>query len=406
MESYIIDWFSLVFRWLHVITGIAWIGASFYFVWLDNNLQNPPQWKKDKGIKGDLWAIHGGGIYEVAKYQLSPEQMPETLHWFKWEAYTTWLTGIVLLSVIYYLGADSYLIDKRVADLSQLQAIGIGVAFLVCSWVFYELLCASALSKNGYIIAAILLIAAVGISYTLTHMFSGRGAYIHFGAIIGTLMVGNVFRVIIPSQKALVSAIEEGVEPDPKWGAKAKLHSTHNTYLTLPLIFIMISNHYPMTYAHQYNWIILIAIVIITAVARQYFILQHKRISKPSILIASVVAIILLAAVIAPKPVVIEPVKEGEAEALILKAQQVIQLRCAACHSSKPSDDVFTTAPAGVMLDTAAQMRQWASRIKARAIDSADMPFLNKTKMTDEERRLLARWVTVSANAGGANSTK
>ncbi len=397
MESYIIDWFSLIFRWLHVITGVAWIGASFYFVWLDNNLQNPPQWKTDKGIKGDLWAIHGGGIYEVAKYQLSPEQMPETLHWFKWEAYSTWLTGIILLAIIYYLGADSYLIDKEIADLTQLQAVSIGIGFLVGSWVLYELLCSSPLGKNGYAIAAILIVAAVGISYSLAHLFSGRGAYIHFGAIIGTLMAGNVFRVIMPSQRALIAAIEKGEAPDPKWGAKAKLHSTHNTYLTLPLLFIMISNHYPMTYAHQFNWVILLVITAITALARQYFILEHKKIHKPSILVAAVVAVVILAAIIAPKPVKVEPVTVGQESVVAKRAQSIIKERCASCHSAQPTDAVFTVAPAGVVFDSPGDMKKWAPRIQARTIDTKDMPFLNKTKMTTEERMIVAQWIATGA---------
>ena len=179
METYILEWLSLIFRWLHVITGVAWIGASFYFVWLDNSLQNPPQWKKDKGIKGDLWAIHGGGIYEVAKYKLQPEKMPETLHWFKWEAYTTWITGMLLLGIIYYLGADSYLIDKRVADLTQLEAIAIGLGIIAASWIVYELLCSSVLAKNSLVISTLLIVFAAAIAYLLTQFFSGRGAYIH-----------------------------------------------------------------------------------------------------------------------------------------------------------------------------------------------------------------------------------
>ena len=390
MESYIIDWFSLIFRWLHLITGVAWIGASFYFVWLDNSLQNPPQWKKDKGIKGDLWSIHGGGIYEVAKYQLAPEEMPATLHWFKWEAYTTWLTGMVLLTVIYYLGADSYLIDKRVADLSQLQAISIGVGFLVFGWILYELLCRSPLAKNGYVIGGILIVAAVAASYTLSSLFSGRGAYIHMGAMIGTIMAGNVFRVIMPSQRALVAAIEKGEAPDPSWGAKAKLHSTHNTYLTLPLLFIMISSHYPFTYTNQYNWLVLLAIIAITAVARQYFILEHKQINRPVLLVAAAFATLILAVVIAPKPVAttgaVQVVSDGQ-------AMQIVQQRCASCHSSTPADDVFTVAPGGVMFDSLAEIRQWAPRIKARTIDTNDMPFMNKTAMTDQERASLGQWL-------------
>lgn len=396
MENYIIDWLSLLFRWLHLITGIAWIGASFYFIWLDNSLQNPPQWKKDQGIKGDLWAIHGGGIYEVAKYQLAPQQMPATLHWFKWEAYATWLTGMVLLTLIYYLGADAYLIDQRVADLSQWQAIAIGIAFLVGGWLFYQLLCASPLANNGYLVGAVLMVAAGAVAYVLTQLFSGRGAYIHFGAILGTLMVGNVFRVIIPSQKALVAAIEQGREPDAKWSAKAKLHSTHNTYLTLPVLFIMISNHYPMTYAHAFNWAILLVIVAITAVARHYFILRHKRVNKPAILAGAAVATVALAIVIAPRaPTAAVNVATEE---LAQRAQHIITARCASCHSANPSDDVFTVAPGGVLLDSPLQMQRWAPRIQARAVDSTDMPFLNKTAMTEEERAIVAQWIVQTLN--------
>lgn len=396
MESYLFDWLQLIFRWLHVITGIAWIGASFYFVWLDNSLQKPPAWKKDKGIKGDLWAIHGGGIYEVAKYELAPEQMPETLHWFKWEAYTTWLTGMVLLVVIFYLGAESYLIDKRVADLTQLQAVGLGLGFLVAGWVFYEVLCNTPLAKNGYVIGVILIAMAVVFSYALTHLFSGRGAYIHMGAVIGTIMVGNVFRVIIPSQKALVAAIEKGEQPDLAWGIKAKLHSTHNNYLTLPLLFIMISNHYPMTYSHEHSWLVLLAIIAITAFARHYFNLQHRGIKRPVILVAAAIAAATLAYAISPKPM-------GESEGTafessqIPQVQQILNQRCATCHSSAPTDDVFKVAPLGVMLDSLAEMKQWAPRIKARSVDTADMPFMNKTDMTDEERQLIASWIAAGA---------
>lgn len=394
MESYIIDWFSLIFRWLHMITGIAWIGASFYFVWLDNSLQKPPRWKSDKGIKGDLWAIHGGGIYEIAKYQLEPQEMPATLHWFKWEAYTTWLTGMVLLTIIYYLGADSYLIDQRVAELSQWQAIGIGLGFVAGGWILYELLCSSTLAKNGYVIGAILIVAGVLSSYALTHLFSGRGAYIHMGAMIGTIMAGNVFRVIIPSQKALVAAIGKGEAPDPKWGLKAKLHSTHNTYLTLPLLFIMISNHYPFTYAHQFNWLVLLVIIAITAVARQYFVLEHRQINKPVILVGAAFATLILALLIAPQPAT---TVAGAPAVSTERVLQIVSQRCASCHSASPTDEVFTVAPGGVMLDSLAQIRQWAPRIKARTVDAVDMPFMNKTAMSDEERAALGQWLATGA---------
>ena len=390
MESYIVDWFSLIFRWLHMITGIAWIGASFYFVWLDNSLQQPPEWKLKKGIKGDLWAIHGGGIYEIAKYQLQPESMPTTLHWFKWEAYTTWLTGMVLLSIIYYLGADSYLIDKRVADISQWQAISIGLGFLLGGWIAYELLCSSPLGKNGYVIGAILIGAAVIASYALTHLFSGRGAYIHMGAMTGTIMAGNVFRIIIPGQKALVAAIEKGEAPDAKWAIKAKLHSTHNTYLTLPLLFIMISNHYPFTYAHQFNWLVLLVIIAITAVARQYFILEHKQVNKPVILVGAAFATLILAVLIAPRA---PAPLQGSIPLTNAQALAIVQQRCVSCHSATPSDEVFTVAPGGVMLDSVSEIRQWAPRIKARTLDASDMPFMNKTAMTGLERAQLGEWL-------------
>jgi len=399
MDSYVIDWISLILRWLHLITGIAWIGASFYFIWLDNSLQDPPAWKKEKGIKGDLWAVHGGGIYEVAKYHGAPEAMPTHLHWFKWEAYSTWLTGMLLLAVVYYLGADAYLIDPRVADLSAVQATGIGVTFLVGSWMLYSLLCSSALARSGWLLGAVLLAVGAALAWALSSVFSGRGAYIHFGAIIGTLMVGNVFRVIMPGQRLLVGALERGEAPDPAWGARAKLRSTHNTYLTLPLLFIMISNHYPMTYGHSLNWLILLAIVVITAIARQFFILRHKGVTRPSILVASAAATLVLAVLIAPRPASVEaPALSGAA--LATRAQGIIRTHCAGCHAAEPTDEAFNAAPGGVMLDTVDAMVQWAPRIKARSVDSHDMPLMNKTGMTLEERAIVGRWVDAGAPAG------
>lgn len=402
MESYILDWLQLIFRWLHVITGVAWIGASFYFVWLDNHLEDPPRWKKDKGIKGDLWAIHGGGIYEVAKYQLAPEKMPETLHWFKWEAYSTWLTGMILMILVFYIGAESYLIDPRVADLTGWQAVGAGLGFIIGGWVVYELLCATTLANNGYILGGVLMLLAVAIAYALTHLFSGRGAFIHMGAVIGTIMAGNVFRVIMPSQRALVAAIEAGTAPDPAWGAKAKLRSTHNNYLTLPLLFIMISNHYPMTYSHAHNWLVLLAIIAITAYARHFFNLRHRGIRRPHILVVSLVATAALAWAIMPAP---RPNPTGTGASIISdeRALAITQERCSTCHSANPTDDVFQVAPGGVMLDTLEELKQWAPRVKARSVDAPDMPFLNKTQMTDTERAQLGQWLAQQINGGNGN---
>ena len=294
MDPYLNEWLNLVIRFAHLITGIAWIGASFYFVWLDNHLQKPPQEKADKGIGGDLWAIHGGGFYEVAKYKLAPPKIPSTLHWFKWEAYTTWITGFLLLSLMFYVGAETYLIDKRVADLTQLQAIVLGIGSIVVGVGIYEALVRTKLRNHGIILGIILLLVATGLAYGLTQIFSARGAYMHMGAIIGTIMAGNVFFGIMPSQRALVNAVEAGTAPDPAYGLNAKVRSTHNTYTTLPILFIMISNHYPMTFNHSANWLVLMAIILITAAVRQYFVLRHFGQQKPLILVASVLALSLI----------------------------------------------------------------------------------------------------------------
>jgi uncharacterized membrane protein len=399
MDPYIAEWLNLILRFLHLVTGVAWIGASFYFVWLDNHLETPPQWKADKGIKGDLWAIHGGGFYEVAKYQLAPEKMPTTLHWFKWEAYSTWLTGFALLIVMYYVGAESYLIDPRVADISQIQAIIIGLSVIFGSWLAYELMCVTKLANHSVLFALVLLLMGAGLAYGLTQVFSARGAFIHVGAVIGTIMAGNVFRGIMPAQRALVAAVESGEAPDPKYAQKAKLRSTFNTYTTLPVLFIMISNHYPITYNQPYNWAVLVAIIIITGAARQYFILRHFGKQKPIILIAAGLATIALAIVIAPKSADNHAGISAEKLAPVsaTTAMNIVQQRCTSCHSATPTDDIFTLAPAGVVLDTQAQIKQWGPRIKTRVIDSKDMPLLNKTKMTDVERSQLAHWLQAGA---------
>ncbi|WDE01362.1 urate hydroxylase PuuD [Thalassomonas actiniarum] len=396
MDPYITEWLNLILRFAHLITGIAWIGASFYFVWLDNHLEKPPAWKEEKGIKGDLWAIHGGGFYEVAKYKLAPPQMPQTLHWFKWEAYTTWITGFLLLSLMFYVGAESYLIDKRVADLTQMQAVAIGLGSIVFGVGCYEVMVRTKLREHGLLLGILLLALATALSYGLTQVFSARGAYIHMGAIIGTIMAGNVFFGIMPSQRALVKAVEEGTSPDPAYGLNAKVRSTHNTYTTLPILFMMISNHYPITYNHEYNWLILVAVIVITAVIRQFFVLRHFGTNKPALLAGAAAAIAVLAYLIAPKN--LEPSAEQLQQGVdITKVNTIIQSRCVTCHSVSPSDDVFKAAPGGVMFDDLNAIQQWAPRIKARTIDAPDMPFMNKTQMTQDEREYLALWIAKGA---------
>ena len=386
MEAYIFEWLNLFFRWFHVIAGVAWIGASFYFVWLDLSLREPPQWKKDKGIKGDLWAIHGGGIYEVAKYNLEPEAMPKKLHWFKWEAYTTWLTGFALMSVMYYWGADQYLIDPSKMELTQLQAIGISLSFLIASFVFYEALVKSPLQHYPKIFGAILFSALTFSAYALGEIFSDRAAYLHVGALIGTIMAGNVFFGIMPAQRELVRAIEAGVKPDSKPAAFAKLRSTHNNYFTLPLLFIMISNHYPMTYGNENAWLILALISFNAAFVRHYFNLKHQDNHQPWILAAGAVMLFAIIGFMVPKPVAISEIEISDQRVV-----EISQARCASCHAATPSDASFTSAPAGVLLETESQLLLNKQRI-FQAVQTGYMPLGNMTKMTNAERSEMLQW--------------
>ena len=396
MDPYINEWLNLIIRFAHVITGVAWIGASFYFVWLDNHLETPPKEKADKGVAGDLWAIHGGGFYEVAKYRLAPPKMPALLHWFKWEAYTTWITGFFLLTLMFYVGAETYLIPAG-SDMSQMQAIAYGLGSIALGVGSYEVLVRTPLKDKPVLLGVILLIVGTGLSYGLMQVFSPRGAYMHMGAIMGTIMAGNVFFGIMPSQRALVKAVEEGTAPDSKYGLNAKVRSTHNTYITLPVIFIMISNHYPMTFNHNAGWLVLMVLILITAAVREYFVLRHFGKNKPMVMVGAIAATIALAFAIAPEETVIS--EEVKSQKITMNdVQTIIEQRCSSCHSENNTDDIFQTAQAGVVFTDAASIVQWAPRIKARVVDSKDMPFMNKTKMTDEERQKLAVWIENGAS--------
>ncbi len=390
MSAYIIDWLNLLLRWGHLITGIAWIGASFYFIWLDNSLEEPSEDNKDRGFGGTLSSIHAGGFYEVGKYKLAPKQMPEHLHWFKWEAYSTWITGFLLFTLMFYMGAQAYLLDPSKVELSPIAGIGISLAVLAGGWVIYDLLCKSPLAQNGWALAGVLLGFITLLSWGLDQIFSDRAAYIHIGALIGTCMAANVFFVIMPGQRALVAAVTAGTPPDPKFANASKLRSVHNNYLTLPVLFLMISNHYPMTYGHPQAWAVLLAILLIGAWTRHFFNLRHKGIVKPSILVSSGVAIAILAWMIAPKA---PSQPEQSDQVTTAQAVQIVQERCATCHAAKPTDDMFTVAPGGVLLETEAHLKQWAPRILARSVTSHDMPFMNKTQMTDDERAQLGAWI-------------
>lgn len=426
MDPHITEWLNLAIRWVHMIVGIAWIGASFYFVWLENNLNrvNPKT-----GLSGDLWAIHGGGIYHLEKYKLAPPQMPENLHWFKWEAYFTWITGVLLLGVVYYLNANIYLIAPG-SGLSVGAAIGIGIASLAGGWIIYTLLCDSPLGKKPLLLGVVLFACLVGAAYGLSQVFSGRGAYIHVGAIIGTIMVGNVFFVIMPAQRNLVKAIEDGTEPDPALPAKGLLRSRHNNYLTLPVLFIMISNHFPSTYGSEYNWLILACLAIFSILVRHYFNTRHGGQKFAWAVPVAVLGMISLAFVTSNSmpslsqpstPVAqqtqapetntenVEQAATGDAAAsekvasekaekpsVFTQVQDVIKERCVECHSATPTSNMFATAPAGVMLDTAEEIQTNAPRIQSQ-VQTRVMPLGNLTKMTDEERALVVDWVSDGA---------
>lgn len=394
MATYLLEWASLFFRWFHVIAGVAWIGASFYFIWLDNSLETPPQWKVDKGVKGDLWAIHGGGFYEVAKYKLGPPEMPKHLHWFKWEAYTTWLTGMAMLWIVYYLGADRYLIDPSRLALSQMQAIGFGLGFILFGFIVYELMLRTPLKNNGKLFGALLFGFMVFMSWVACSTFSPRGAFIHVGALIGTIMAGNVLLGIMPAQAALVSAVERGQAPDPTYGAFAKLRSTHNNYFTLPLLFIMISNHYPITYTHEYNWLVLSAIGFMTAFSRHFFNLRHQGQFKPIIILVSVALFLGLIFLLTPVAPTNQQAESQGSAAVVSDAEalKIVADRCAGCHSNAPTFGGFIAPPAGLSLETKSQILS----VKAKLIEvtrSGYMPLGNTTQMTDTERDALISWL-------------
>jgi len=394
MEAYALDWLNLLLRWLHLVTGIAWIGASLYFVWLDDHLHPPadPEAAR-KGVAGELWAVHGGGFYNAQKYKVAPPTLPATLHWFKWEAYWTWMSGFALLCLLYYVGANAYLIDRTVADIGPTTAIAVGLGALAGGWIVYDLLCKSPLGANERALGIVLALLCIAAAYGLCHLFGGRGAYIHFGAMLGTIMVANVRFIIIPGQRELVRAKQEGREPDPTPGLKALQRSKHNTYFTLPVLFTMISSHYPMTYQHAGNWIVLVAISIAGAAIRIFFVARHKGRSPLLPAAVGIVALAVVAVAIAP-PARTAPAPGADAG--FVQVQVIVATRCAVCHSAIPTQPGFTEAPKGVLLDTSDRIAAQAAQI-VQQTSSRVMPIGNLTGMTDAERDLIARWYSGGA---------
>jgi len=394
MEAYLLDWLNLLLRWLHLISGAAWIGASFYFVLLDNSLR-PPAREEDikRGVHGEYWAVHGGGFYRSQKYLLGPRGDPLTadLHWSKWEAYTTWLSGMGLLAIIYWFGASTYLIDRSVLVMTPVPAVAISVAFIGGGWLVYDALC-RLLTGRASLLAGLVFGLVMIADWGLFQLFSARAAYVHVGAMMGTMMVANVFVHIIPGQKKMLAAIRAGQPVDATPGVIGKQRSVHNTYFTLPVLFIMISNHYPMTYSHRYGWVVLGAIMLAGALIRQFFVLRLRGKMAPSLLAVAVLLLLGTGAVIAPGPA--DP-PTGAVTFANVKA--VVERRCVACHAAQPTYEGFSQPPKGVMLETPDQIAIHAAKM-AETTSSRYMPIGNLTQMTDGERAVIAAWFAQGAS--------
>src|SRR4051812_36083662 len=378
------EWLNLALRWLHLTAGIAWIGSSFYFVWLDNHLVRPAE----GDASGELWSVHGGGFYHNQKYQVAPARMPEHLHWFKWEAYFTWISGFSLLVLIYYAGAQSYLIDPAKAALSPAAAIAIGLAALPIGWLVYDLLCRSPVGSSNLALGIFWFVCLLWAAALLDSLLSARAAYMHVGAIIGTVMVANVFLIIIPNQRKVVADLVAGRTPDPALGAAAKQRSLHNNYMTLPVLFIMISNHYPMTYGAERPWLVLALLGLTGVAVRHVFNLRGRgQTTGPTIVVAVALALVTVTYVTLEK-------RGGAAntgqDLTYAAIAPILATHCAGCHN-------VPTPPLGVKLDSWEHVRAASERVKRMAVDSQVMPLGNATGMTPAERQKLGAWIAAGS---------
>ena len=387
MTSWLGDWANLLLRWTHFIAGIAWIGSSFYFIWLDRALTRPAATRP--GVEGDLWMVHSGGFYQVEKRRPAPGEIPPVLHWFKYEALFTWITGIALLVLVYYL-TGAYLLDPGVSRISRGPAMAIGIGALVVGWFVYDLLWRSPLAKRERLATTISLILLALVSYGMCRLLSGRAAFMHVGSLLGTIMVANVWARILPAQQQMLDATRAGRPADFTLGERAKVRSVHNSYMTFPLLFIMLSNHFPATYANPLSWLVLLLLFVAGAAVRHAMI-GHGASSRWALVPAGLA---LAAAMFISTP-------KGSAAAgstpPFHAVRAVIEQRCQSCHSHYQSDRTFGPAPGGVTFDTPESIARLAERIRVRVVETRTMPFANKTGMTDAERELLERWI-----AGGA----
>lgn len=400
MEVQVAEWLSLILRWLHIIFGAAWIGTSFYFNWLNNHVRPVEGGPTPEGVAGELWSVHGGKFYQVVKYAVAPPRLPHTLHWFKYEAYFTWVTGFLLLGVVYYLEPSAYLVDSNVrvlhgllpASMVELGAVAIGVSTLLVGWLVYHALCKSPLGRMPVPFALVGFALMTGVAFGLTQLFGSRAAYIHVGALIGTIMAWNVFFVIIPNQKRMVEAMTRGEVPDARLGEAGAQRSLHNNYFTLPVLFIMVSNHYPMTFGHGWSWAILAALSLIGAAVRHWFNLRGQGQKNVWLLPAAAAAIVALALVSAPR----RTTYEGEVTFAMVR--DIVERRCVECHSASPRSPLYDEPPQGLVFDSPQQILDRAARIHNQVVLTQQMPLSNLTGMTDEERAILGAWYARGAS--------
>jgi len=389
------EFLDMSVRWLHVIAGIAWIGSSFYFVHLDASLKKVDT--LPEGAGGEAWQVHGGGFYHMVKYQVAPEKMPAELTWFKWEAYATWMSGFALLVIVYYFSAELYLIDPHVLELSTWSAVLISLTGLALGWIAYDRLCKSKLGENDVALIAIGFAFLVCLTLVFTYVFSARGAYMQMGALIGTIMAANVLVIIIPNQKVVVADLIAGRDPDPKLGQIAKQRSMHNNYLTLPTLFVMISNHYPLLYASRFNWLILALILVMGAVIRHFYNVRHRGEPSPwwtwgaaTILALMVMGLSSLQPVPEDQDQARRPVEQTVAYD---EVEEIVLIRCSMCHAAEPLWEGMPTPPKGVVLETPEQIRLQAASIHLQSVRTHAMPPSNITEMESSERAVLAAWI-------------
>ncbi len=403
------DWAAFAVRWLHVITAMAWIGSSFYFIALDLGLRKVPN--LPVGAHGEEWQVHGGGFYHIQKYLVAPENMPDHLTWFKWESYTTWLSGAALLMIIYWVGGELYLIDPAKADLALWQGILISAASLSIGWLVYDFLCKSPLGERPTVLMVLLFVLLVVMGWAYNQVFTGRAVMLHLGAFTATIMTANVFLIIMPNQRIVVKDLQEGRTPDAKYGKIAKLRSTHNNYLTLPVVFLMLSNHNPLAFGTDYNWIIAALVFLMGVTIRHYFNTRHARKGSPSWTWAVTAILFILIAWLSTAPLRYDTWEESDARPLTPTEQKfanaqgfedvasMIPGRCSMCHAREPFYDGIRNAPKGMLLETDHDIARAATQIFLQAGVTHAMPPANVSYMEDDERRMIVEWYRNATNS-------